>query len=70
MVTHAGVISQVVGALHGINAARWEAFRVGNASITRMQWQGGAGVVSCFDDRAHLSACSPAPQRIGAAHHA
>ncbi|MGH2355075.1 MAG: histidine phosphatase family protein, partial [Chloroflexota bacterium] len=54
IVTHAGVISQIVGALAGTSAARWEAFRAGNASVTELLWQGDGGRVLRFDDRHHV----------------
>jgi broad specificity phosphatase PhoE len=41
--THAGVISQVLGALHHVRAARWESFRPSNASLTYVDWQGDEG---------------------------
>ena len=40
VVTHAGVITQVVGALHGAGPAEWGKFRVGNASVTEVEWWG------------------------------
>ena len=55
VVTHAGVISQVLGAVHGVCAARWELFRPGNASLTWVDWQGDQGRLIRFDDREHLS---------------
>jgi broad specificity phosphatase PhoE len=54
IVTHAGVVNQVVGSLHGQSAARWENFRPGNASITDILWSGASGRVICFDDRSHF----------------
>ncbi|WP_437692972.1 histidine phosphatase family protein [Sorangium sp. So ce176] len=54
VVTHAGVIGQILGALHGIPPARWEAFRPGNASLTAVSWQGERGVLLRFGDREHL----------------
>lgn len=54
IVTHAGVISQIMGTLAGLTAARWEEFRPGNASITEIDWAGGASKVRRFDDRRHL----------------
>lgn len=51
VVTHAGVISQVVGSLHGLSPARWEPFRPGNASLTTLQWSGNGGWVVSFDQR-------------------
>jgi broad specificity phosphatase PhoE len=64
LVTHAGPISQVLGALHGTNAARWELWRPRNGSVTTVQWQDGSGVVIGFD-------CVPSapPLEIGAAQH-
>ncbi len=52
--THAGVISQVLGALAGVSAARWEDFRPGYASITEIDWNGGSPTVRRYDDRSHL----------------
>ncbi|CAN5749340.1 hypothetical protein BH24GEM1_BH24GEM1_31730 [soil metagenome] len=54
--THAGVISQILGALAGTSPARWEAFRPGNAALTEIDWTRGSGTVLSFDDRAHLPA--------------
>jgi broad specificity phosphatase PhoE len=53
--THAGVISQILGALHGIRPARWEPFRPGNASLTSVAWQGDSGVLLRFGDREHVA---------------
>ena len=38
LVTHAGVISQVLGALHGVSAARWDLWRPENGSLTEVLW--------------------------------
>jgi alpha-ribazole phosphatase/probable phosphoglycerate mutase len=57
LVTHAGVISQLVGAIHGLNPARWEAFRPGNASLSELRWRGSQGAVVSFDKRDHLAGC-------------
>ena len=54
VVTHAGVITQVVGALAGTSAARWGAFRTANANITELRWWGVGGTVMRFDARDHL----------------
>lgn len=56
VVTHAGIISQVVGWLHGLCAARWEPFRPGNASLTTLEWSGNGGWLVSFDQRFHLRA--------------
>jgi broad specificity phosphatase PhoE len=52
--THAGFISQVLGALHGVSPARWECFRPSNGSITVVDWEGDRGTLIHFDDREHL----------------
>jgi alpha-ribazole phosphatase/probable phosphoglycerate mutase len=55
IVTHAGVISQIIGALEGLSPAAWEQFRPGNTGISRLTWQCGSANVLAFDDRTHLS---------------
>jgi broad specificity phosphatase PhoE len=55
IVTHAGVISQIMGFLSGVSPARWGLFRPGNASITELAWRGCSGVVVSFDCRTYLS---------------
>jgi broad specificity phosphatase PhoE len=64
VVTHTGPISQLLGALDGISAARWGYGRVGNASLTTIQWSDHSGRVLQFDDRRHLGQL-PAPDGIG-----
>jgi broad specificity phosphatase PhoE len=55
VITHAGVISQVLGFLGGESPARWEAGRPGTAAVTELEWcSGGACRVIRFDDRTHL----------------
>jgi broad specificity phosphatase PhoE len=54
VVTHAGVINQILGTIAGQRAARWENFRPGNASITKVIWNGDRGHLAGFDDRSHL----------------
>jgi broad specificity phosphatase PhoE len=54
VVTHAGVINQVLGSIMGQSAAQWEYPRPRNASITRVTWGGGKPSIACFDDCAHL----------------
>ena len=51
IVTHAGVISQVIGSIHGLSPARWETFRPGNARISELIWSGARGAVVSFDCR-------------------
>jgi alpha-ribazole phosphatase/probable phosphoglycerate mutase len=55
IVTHAGVISQIIGALEGLSPAAWEQFRPGNTGITRLTWHCGSATGLAFDDRTHLS---------------
>jgi broad specificity phosphatase PhoE len=52
--THAGFISQVLGAIHGMSPARWESFRPSNGSITVVDWEGDGGALVQFDDHDHL----------------
>lgn len=54
VVTHTGLISQVLGFLHGLSAARWSNYRPGNASVTEIDWDGQSGKLVIFDDRIHL----------------
>jgi broad specificity phosphatase PhoE len=55
VVTHAGVISQVLGALHGISPARWQSFRPENTSLTELAWDNGNGRMVSFNDHRHLA---------------
>lgn len=61
MVTHAGVINQVLGTIAGQSAARWSNFRPHNASITRVLWSDSGADVERFDDYVHLSTASTHP---------
>lgn len=54
IITHAGVISQIIGYISGVSPARWGLFRPGNASLTELAWRGSSGVVVSFDCRTHL----------------
>jgi broad specificity phosphatase PhoE len=65
IVTHAGVIGQVLGALHDVRAACWEAFRPTNASLTVVDWIGRTGHVLTFDDHDHLRQRGLTPQHVG-----
>jgi alpha-ribazole phosphatase/probable phosphoglycerate mutase len=56
VVTHAGVISQIVGYVRGDSPARWESFRPRNATITQVEWHAGKLRLVRFDDRGG-SAC-------------
>ena len=55
IVTHAGVINQIIGSIRGLNPACWEPFRPGNASISELVWRGSQGVLVSFDYRGHLT---------------
>ena len=54
LITHAGVINQVLGTIAGQSAARWENFRPRNAAITEVIWKGDTGGLVAFDDASHL----------------
>jgi alpha-ribazole phosphatase/probable phosphoglycerate mutase len=54
VVTHAGVVSQILGDIAGTNPARWDLFRPGNASITTVACLARERHLVAFDDRAHL----------------
>jgi alpha-ribazole phosphatase/probable phosphoglycerate mutase len=54
VVTHAGVVSQLMGYLLGASAARWEPYRPRNATISEIEWREGGGRVVKFDDEHHL----------------
>jgi 2,3-bisphosphoglycerate-dependent phosphoglycerate mutase len=55
LVTHAGVVSQVVGWLHGLSAARWDAFRPRPASVTELTVRARAWELVSFNDTSHLT---------------
>jgi len=63
VVTHAGVICQLIGHLSGTPAARWEAMRPDNASITEVRWRGDGGELVVFNDRCHLERPAARPER-------
>lgn len=54
IVTHAGVVAQVLGFVRGVSAARWECFRPSNGSVTEVVWRDEASSIVRFDDRTHL----------------
>lgn len=67
-VTHAGVISQVLGRITGESEARWGAMRPRNASLTELAWDDGGARVISFDvvpapERGRDAGGSLAPQR-------
>lgn len=54
VVTHCGLITQILGWMNGTNPAKWESFRPGNASVTEVAWGRGTARLIVFDDRTHL----------------
>jgi broad specificity phosphatase PhoE len=54
VVTHAGVVNQILGSLAGQSAARWENYRPGNTAVTEVLWTSDSGRLVRFDDRSHL----------------
>lgn len=63
VVTHAGVISQIVGYVRGENPARWEEARPGNCSVSLIEWSASGPRVVKFDDRSHLGSLDAAAPR-------
>jgi alpha-ribazole phosphatase/probable phosphoglycerate mutase len=56
LVSHAGVISQFIGALRGTPSGHWAEHRPGNASITELADDGATLTLVRFDDQQHLKA--------------
>ncbi len=54
VVTHAGVISQVLGAIAGVTPARWSSYRPANSALSEIEWRRCAGTIVGFNDFAHL----------------
>ena len=54
IVTHAGVINQVLGSIAGQSAARWESPRPRNTSLTSVLWGKHIRSVTRYDDCSHL----------------
>jgi broad specificity phosphatase PhoE len=67
LVTHAGVISQLVGFLRGTSPAQWEPYRVGNTALTEIEWERTHGRILRFDDQDHLPGSTP--ERVRPAEH-
>jgi broad specificity phosphatase PhoE len=64
VITHAGVVSQILGDLAGTSPARWGAFRPGNASVTTVACRGRERWLVAFDDRRHLDQPQPFSARL------
>jgi broad specificity phosphatase PhoE len=60
-VTHAWVITQILGVLQGHRPAVWQEHRPGNCSLTEIEWGNGGGRLFRFDDRAHLAGLPEEP---------
>jgi broad specificity phosphatase PhoE len=58
IVTHAGVVSQIIGALRGLSPAAWGSFRPGNTGMSRLEWRRDSAALLSFDDRIHLAAAT------------
>jgi broad specificity phosphatase PhoE len=65
VVTHAGVIGQVIGAIEGESPARWDLHRPSNCSLTELHWNETTGVVVRFDDAGALAAVTAEASRRG-----
>lgn len=50
VVSHSGVVNQVVGHLGGERAACWSRFRPRTCSVTEVLWSAGSGEVVRFDE--------------------
>lgn len=50
VVSHAGVVNQVIGHLRGERAACWSRFRPGNCTVTELLWTAGTGELVRYDD--------------------
>lgn len=59
VVTHCGLVTQVIGFIRGLPPAHWEKFRPGNCSITEVQWSDPPRILR-YDDRRHLAGIDPA----------
>jgi broad specificity phosphatase PhoE len=69
VVTHAGVISQVIGSLFGRSPASWEPFRPHNTSLTRLRWSTTSREVLVFDDYRHLGGAPELVHETNASRH-
>jgi broad specificity phosphatase PhoE len=65
VVSHAGVVNQVVGFLHGERAACWSRFRPGNCTVTEVLWRRGEGRVVRFADEIATQTSSEKPNSQG-----
>lgn len=63
VITHSGVITQLIGAIQGASAACWERFRADNTALTEVDWTGERGILVRFNDNAHLSGSGPSLSR-------
>jgi broad specificity phosphatase PhoE len=61
LVTHAGVIAQVFGAMFGASPAAWGQFRPDNASISEVNYVRSRFKLVSFNDWSHLHTGGPKP---------
>jgi broad specificity phosphatase PhoE len=52
VVTHTGVVTQLIGDTAGLTAATWEAFRPAHASLTELLWADGFARLVRFNQQA------------------
>lgn len=55
VVTHAGVINQIIGSVIGLSPAKWEPLRPANAALSEIEWMRGTARLTKFDERPHLT---------------
>ncbi len=49
VVTHSGVISQIIGWVHGVSPGRWGRFRPRTGSLTELLWTAEGATVQAYD---------------------
>lgn len=49
LVTHAGVVNQLLGAVQGLCPARWRPYRPSHCTVTEVDWLEGTGRLVRFD---------------------
>lgn len=54
LVTHSGVVTQLIGGLCRVNPARWDHYRPDHASLTVIEWYRDDALLHTFNDTSHL----------------